>query len=212
MKLFSSNGRHNADSTKNTKTEALKHIAEELKWTANDFVIALVIALYATLLCGWFISPVFAESGAEVTTEAEAVECVEISDEIEEQTVAQVDETLALAVGIDAVISSIPNGDLASDVTMLMVGNTIMNRVHSSSYPDSVEEVLCQPKQFSCFSDTGLKWVGKAAHDEAWKARCMAAAERAINGERMLSPAVVNVSSSKVGTVEAQLDGLYFCR
>ena len=128
-----------------------------------------------------------------------------------EATVDQ-NEVLALAVGIDAVISSVPNGELASDVTMVMVGSTIMNRVESGRYPNTVEEVLCQPMQFSCFSETGLKWVGRAADNDAFKARCMDAAERVLNGERMLSPQVLYVSADRQGAVEAQLDGLYFCR
>lgn len=122
------------------------------------------------------------------------------------------DETEALAMGIDAVISSVPGGELANDVTMVMVGSTIMNRVESGRYPDTVEDVLCQPMQFSCFSETGLKWVGRAAENEGFKQRCMDAAERVLSGERMLSPHVVYVSCGKQGTVEAQLDGLYFCK
>jgi hypothetical protein len=40
----------------------------------------------------------------------------------------------------------------------------------------------------------------------------MKAAKAAMAGERMLNYGVVYVSSGKQGTVEAQLDGLYFCR
>lgn len=121
-------------------------------------------------------------------------------------------EVLSLAIGIDAVISSVPGGELASDVTMVMVASTIMNRVEDPRYPDTVEEVLCQPYQFSCFSETGLKWVGVAADNDSFRDRCMTAAERVLTGERMLSAHVVYVSSARQGTVEAQLDGLYFCR
>ena len=126
--------------------------------------------------------------------------------------IVSVNQTEALAMGIDAVISSVPGGELANDVTMVMVGSTIMNRVESGRYPDTVEDVLCQPMQFSCFSETGLKWVGRAAENEGFKQRCMDAAERVLSGERMLSPHVVYVSSVSQGSVEAQLDGLYFCK
>jgi len=40
----------------------------------------------------------------------------------------------------------------------------------------------------------------------------MDAAKAAMNGERMINYGVVYVSGAKQGTVEAQLDGLYFCR
>ena len=128
------------------------------------------------------------------------------------ETKTAVNDALALAIGIDAVMSSIPDGEYASDVTLVMIGNTILNRVESSRYPGTVEEVLCQPYQFSCFGETGLKWVGVAAKNDTFKSRCISAAERVLGGERILSRDVVYVSGSKVGSVEAQLDGLFFCK
>lgn len=176
-------------------------------------VLAVAGVTVAMLIVGvWLFSSDIGTVQATEQPETAQVLQAETLEYIDEPVVVEPDETLALAMGIDAVISSVPGGELANDLTMVMVGNTIMNRVECSRYPETVTEVLCQPQQFSCFADTGVKWVGKAAGDEAFKQRCVDAAERVLNGERHLSASVVYVSTTKQGTVEAQLDGLYFCK
>ena len=231
MKLFSNYGEHSSGKT--VKVRLLKNTSlnfERFKsLTIKSKAYKELIAFGGMLVYGIVIMCVMigaatrddADSGHFAAT-IPTVETVVVENQqmvlaadslvhIAEPAVDQ-SEVLALAVGIDAVISSVEGGELASDVTMVMVGSTIMNRVDDPRYPDNVEEVLCQPMQFSCFSDTGLKWVGRAAENETFKERCMKAAERVLNGERLLSPQVVYVSSGRQGTVEAQLDGLYFCK
>lgn len=211
MKIFSTGGAHSTES----KSDALvKWMTRPCCITFSDVLKASAVVLFGIIVAVLLISQVRAESLAAKAAQAQTVELVEFTPvpTAEPAEVVSVDQTLALAMGIDAVVSSVRGGDTASDITMLMVGNTIMNRVEDSRYPNTVDQVLCQPKQFSCFADSGLKWVGKAATDTVWQQRCMDAAERVLNGERMLSYGVVYVSTSKQGTVEAQLDGLYFCR
>ena len=212
MKLFSSPSIHSAP--KNKKEHVLCKI-NGLDITDKDVVRMAGIAVYAVILAAWMLMVPTAETvqAAEPETAQVIVADPVVTEEPQEEAlVVNTDETLALAMGIDAVVSSIPGGEHSTDVTLIMVGNVVMNRTNDSRFPATVEEVLCQPMQFSCFGETGLKWVGKAASDEAFKARVMKAAERVIDGERLLSQSVVYVSSSRQGAVEAQLDGLYFCR
>ena len=222
MKVFSSGGRHAAEGKCPRLRAAPLDMSRQLKLPkvlclAGDFTIYTRDALtvcgvsVAMLLLGvWLFTYAPAETAQAVS--AEPVTVQEVVAEAAEPAADNSGEVLALAMGIDAVISSVPGGELADNLTMVMVGNTIMNRVDCSRYPGTIEEVLCQPKQFSCFETTGVKWVGKAASNEDFKQRCLDAAERVLDGERHLSAGVVYVSTTKQGTVEAQLDGLYFCK
>ena len=228
MKLFSSAGKHAADGgytrlrfaplgmTGQLKRPKLLCRAGGMPIYAKDVATVCGVTLAMLFVGIWLFTSAptgtaqaveYAEDNPSVT--AEAVTAPLTQGSLEQDNSG---EALALAMGIDAVISSVPGGELADNLTMVMVGNTIMNRVDCSRYPNTIEEVLCQPKQFSCFESTGVKWVGKAASNEEFKQRCLDAAERVLDGERHLSAGVVYVSTTKQGTVEAQLDGLYFCK
>lgn len=208
MKLFSSPSIHDPMA----KPDVLR-LKNGMVIQKKDVLAVAGVTVTMLIVGVWlFSSDIGTVQATEQQPETAQVLQAETLEYIDEPVVVETDETLALAMGIDAVISSVPGGELANDLTMVMVGNTIMNRVECSRYPETVTEVLCQPQQFSCFADTGVKWVGKAASDEAFKQRCVDAAERVMNGERYLSAGVIYVSSTKQGTVEAQLDGLYFCR
>ena len=218
MKLFSKGGRHAVESRATMNMDRL------IAWGKGHSAITLEDCLKGAaalsigiLACVWLFTSSRAEMPVEETeplVETVVIENVGEDAHINEAeaVVISVDQTEALAMGIDAVISSVKGTENASDVTMLMVGNVILNRVEDNRYPDTVDQVLMQPYQFSCFSESGMKWVGRAATDPVWQQRCLDAAERAMGGERMLSYGVVYVSSAKQGTVEAQLDSLYFCR
>ena len=221
MKLFSTGGKHDTVVYTRLRSKAaalgMTKVFPKLKVTPGILITeadcwkiaALTVFTVATswwLLSGGTTSPsADADKGSQetavVATAAPAAEEIEI---------VNVDQTEALAMGIDAVISSECKSEWVSDTTMIMVANVILNRTNDSRYPDTVDQVLTQPYQFSCFSESGLKWVGRAANDPAFRERCMSAAQAAVNGERMLNYGVVYVSSGKQGTVEAQLDGLYF--
>lgn len=219
MKLFSNGGNHAAEHSSSIAVADV--IDRVVAWgkkpnafTVNDCLKALAVVVWGIFLCWWMFTSSLKESGVELEPVVQTVTVEQTSPApvAEPETVVTVDEALALAVGIDAVVSSVSGSEGASDVTMVMVGNVIMNRVEDSRYPGTIDQVLCQPYQFSCFSESGLKWVGRAATDPIWKQRCMDAAHRVLAGERLLSYGVVYVSGSKQGIVEAQLDGLFFCK
>lgn len=206
MSLFSVTGAH----AKSEKVKLPKLTIRPSIWIKEEDAIKMAAVLVFTVATSWWMLsdiPEAPEKPAPVQTEvvasAPAVEVVEI---------VSIDQTEALAMGIDAVISSECKSEWVSDTTLLMVANVILNRTADARFPDTVDQVLMQPYQFSCFSESGMKWVGKAAYDASFRERCTMAAQAAMNGERMLNYGVVYVSSGKQGTVEAQLDGLYFCR
>lgn len=208
MSLFSISGSHaESKPIKLPKLPKLKVvpgtlIVEEDCWK----IIGLTLFTIAT---SWWLLSGIPEQPVDEPVQTEMVAALPVDEEVE---IVTIDQTEALAMGIDAVVSSECSGEWVSDTTLIMVANVILNRTADSRYPDTVDQVLCQPYQFSCFSESGMKWVGKAADDAAFRERCMSAAEAAMNGERLLNYGVVYVSSGKQGTVEAQLDGLYFCR
>ena len=208
MKLFSAVGKHSV--TSESKIDRFVEWATKpCTLTMNDIAkCGLVIAWGLAVAVGIYITANKTEPMVE-PADTTVVATVPVAEEVE---VVTIDQTDALAMGIDAVISSECKSEWVSDATMIMVANVILNRTNDSRYPDTVDQVLCQPYQFSCFSTVGMKWVGKASNDMAFRERCIKAAESAMAGERMLNYGVVYVSGAKQGTVEAQLDGLYFCR
>jgi hypothetical protein len=210
MKLFSADGRHAAAARENKLDRFVAWANRPCAFEMNDFVrCGLVIVWGLAVAVGVFLTAKCQNETLVEPLETSIVSPVPVEEDVE---VVYVDQTEALAMGIDAVISSEVKGEWVSDTTMIMVGNVIMNRTNDSRYPDTVDQVLMQPYQFSCFNATGMIWVGRAANDTEFRSRCMAAAEAVMNGERMLNYGVVYVSGSQQGTVEAQLDGLYFCR
>jgi len=215
MKLISRSGRHSVEG-KRFQLPKQDAFATNLI-TEKDTGLIVGLVLFSIAICGWMLNGLttpqsaVADSSPDKGSRETAVvtTAAPVAEEIEVVTIDQIE---ALAMGIDAVISSECKGDWVSDTTMIMVANVILNRTIDSRYPDTVDQVLCQPYQFSCFSESGMKWVGKASNDLTWRERCMDAAKAAMNGERMINYGVVYVSGAKQGTVEAQLDGLYFCR
>lgn len=204
MKLFSTSGAH---AERNELRLPKLQIKENgILLTEQDWwkVAALLLFTFAT--CGWMLSGI-PEQPAEEPVQTEIVAALPVEEEVE---IISIDQTEALAMGIDAVISSECQSEWVSDTTLIMVANVILNRTADARFPDTVDQVLCQPYQFSCFSESGMKWVGRASNDLTFRSRCENAAKAAMNGERLLNYGVVYVSSGKQGTVEAQLDGLYF--
>lgn len=127
-----------------------------------------------------------------------------------EPTYSEADlEMLALVIYQEA------GGDACSDETRLMVGNVVLNRVADERFPDTIEEVLLQERQYGRLHWTGLVWPERAnksveAHAVERAYKC---AERVLNGELLLPEDVIWQAEFKQGTeVVAEQDGFYFCR
>lgn len=118
-------------------------------------------------------------------------------------------EMLALVIYQEA------GGDACSDETRLMVGNVVLNRVADDRFPDTIEEVLLQERQYGRLHWTGLVWPERASQSVEAHAvqRAYDCAERVLNGERLLPEDVIWQAEFKQGTeVVAEQDGFYFCR
>lgn len=214
MKLFGNSGSHAVErETPSGIDRLVKWWSKPTAFTYSDIYKAALVVLFGLCVFVLILTSAKAETPVGEATDVQSVQMTAATPipTAEPADVVTIDQTLALAQGIDAVISS-ECGDMVSDATMIMVGNVIMNRTEDSRYPNTVDQVLMQPYQFSCFSESGMMWVGRAAQDSVWQNRCMNAAEAVMNGERLLSHSVVYVSGIKQGAVEAQLDGLYFCK
>lgn len=118
-------------------------------------------------------------------------------------------EMLALVIYQEA------GGDACSDETRLMVGNVVLNRVADDRFPDSIEEVLLQKRQYGRLYWTGLVWPERAdkpgeAHAVERAYKC---AEEVLNGTRLLPDDVIWQAEFPQGTeTVAEQDGFYFCR
>lgn len=118
-------------------------------------------------------------------------------------------ELLARAIYAEA------GGDDCSDETRIMVGNVILNRMRCEWYPDTMEAVLTQKRQYNTFYWTGVIWIERALNPSEKDAveRAYKCAERVLLGERLLPEDVVFQSENIQGTeIVAYQDEIYFCR
>lgn len=120
-------------------------------------------------------------------------------------------EALALAIYQEA------GSDKCSDEARLMVGAVVLNRVADERFPDSIEEVLLQERQYGRLHWTGLVWPERAAYPSEAHAveRAYTAAEALLSGSvvDVLPPDVIFQAEFVQGSeVVAQTDGFYFCR
>lgn len=118
-------------------------------------------------------------------------------------------EMLALVIYQEA------GGDACSDETRLMVGNVVLNRVADDRFPDTIEEVILQERQYGRLCWTGIQWPERADKPEEAHAveRAYKCAEEVLSGIRLLPDDVVFQAEFVQGTeIVAEQDGFYFCR
>ena len=137
---------------------------------------------------------------------------LEENDE-EELAIVEVDpeelEMLACTIYVEA------GGDACSDETRMMVGNVVLNRVAHPDFPNTIEEVLLQPRQYNTFSWDGIVWPDRAANDDEQEAvqRAYDIARRLLEGERVLDSDVIWQAEFFQGKeLVAYQDGIYFCK
>lgn len=118
-------------------------------------------------------------------------------------------ETLAIIIYQEA------GGDACSDLTRSMVGTVVMNRVASDLFPDTIQEVATQKRQYGRLYWTGLVWPERASNPGEAHAveRAYDCARAILEGERALPEYVIWQAEFPQGTeIVAHQDGLYFCR
>ena len=118
-------------------------------------------------------------------------------------------ELVAIAIYKEA------GGDNCTDDTRIKVGNVIVNRTKDDRFPDTVEEVLTQYRQYNTFYLTGVVWPERANYESESAAveRAYECAERVLLGESLLPEDVVFQAEFMQGTeIVSYQDGIYFCR
>ena len=121
------------------------------------------------------------------------------------------EELEALAI----IIYQEAGGDACSDETRSMVGTVVMNRVASDLFPDTIQEVATQKRQYGRLYWTGLIWPERASNPGEANAvqRAYDCARAILEGERALPEDVIWQAEFPQGTeIVAYQDGLYFCR
>lgn len=125
---------------------------------------------------------------------------------------AYTDEELeALAI----IIYQEAGGDACSDETRSMVGTVVMNRVADDRFPDTIQEVATQERQYGRLHWTGLVWPERASQAVEAHAvqRAYDCAREILEGARALPADVIWQAEFPQGTeIVAYQDGLYFCR
>lgn len=140
---------------------------------------------------------------------------VEIVDNYIEQPVVtepayteQQREILAIIIYQEA------GGDKCSDDTRRKVGSVFLNRVNSSLFPNTFEEVATQNRQYGTLYITGIQWPDRAAHEQEAHAveRAYNIAEELLTGGSILPDNVIWQAEFPQGDgTYCYQDGLYFC-
>lgn len=105
-------------------------------------------------------------------------------------------------------------GDACSDDTRRKVGSVFINRVTSSLYPNTFEEVATQEAQYGALHWTGIKWPDRAYKPEEYHAveRAYIIAEELLTSGSILPEKVIFQSQFKQGAgVYCYQDNTYFC-
>lgn len=104
-------------------------------------------------------------------------------------------------------------GDDCGDDTRIMVGNVIMNRRESDLFPDNIEDVLMQYRQYNTFCWTGIVWPESAQSEPHAVERAYECAARVLEGTRILPDDVLYQAEFPQGTeTVVYQDRTYFCR
>lgn len=120
---------------------------------------ALALLLAATIkLCYWFVEPVFAEADTHVVVEQ--AEGVQKTRTIEEACGVTQEETELIAL----VTMAEAEGECEEGKRLVI--DTILNRVDSERFPDSIHDVVYQPNQFEAM------WNGRVDRCEVREDIC----------------------------------------
>ena len=114
---------------------------------------------------------------------------------------------------LTAVIYQEAGGDKYQNITQLLVGNVVLNRVNHKDYADSIKDVLLSKHQYGNMWRDGI-YLPNNPNDLEKQAigRCRKNAIRLLNGERFCPSNVVFESEfSWLGDcIYKYIDGLYF--
>ena len=111
---------------------------------------------------------------------------------------------------ISKIIYAEAGSEWLSDEWKMCVGEVVLNRVASPEFPNTIKEVLAQPGQYY---GANSRYFNNLIPTE----RCVRAAVRLLNGERLLEPSVVFQANFRQGSgacmsyYDKYLGWTYFC-
>ena len=124
-------------------------------------------------------------------------------------------ERLAIAIYQEA------GGDACCDECRYRVGDIILNRVADERFPDSIEAVLTQPKQYGTLSTTGVVWPTRAsepgeAHavERAWRVaeEILTGTHSDVYGEGYVFQAEFPQGNDPDSRIYCEQCGIWYCK
>lgn len=195
------------------------------RWAAIRPYVPILIVFAGLLLIGFVsgfavgrVTAEPAETAAPAPAEVEPVTEPTVTRSVvvepEEPARLYTDKDLEL---LALIIYQEAGGDAAGDDTRQMVGEVVLNRVADDRFPDTIEEVLLQPKQYGFTPETGIHWPARRVHELEAHAveRAYECAASLLSGEaeRLLPADAIWQAGFTQGTeVLVYQDGIYFCR
>lgn len=209
------------------------------KWSSGIFYAVVWLGLWIIFFT--FFYSIFSRIEPKEKPEPEAVEYIEpVETEVTEVTEVTEEESEVVALETEVVLLSCTvvqnseptyseadlemlalviyqeaGSDACTDTVRQMVGEVVMNRVADDRFPNTIEGVLLQERQYGRLHWTGLVWPERAGYSTEAHAvqRAYRCAERVLSGERLLPKDAVWQAEFTQGTeVVAHQDGFYFCR
>lgn len=199
-----------------------------MKRKACDLILVVFIVFFVVMAIRCFASMVKLEpEQLEVPKEFPVVEIVPL---VVEQTVTYeavplvlVEETVPEPQEVDeeelemlaCVIYQEAGGDCCCDECRYRVADVVLNRVNDSRYPNTIKEVLEEPRQWGMFSETGIVWSERASLSEEQEAvkRAYDVAYDVLSGNHSdLTSRYIYCAEFAQGTDWVYCDGIYFGR
>lgn len=139
-------------------------------------------------------------------------ECHEIQEEEVEPEIIDLPEVVCEKPYTDEdleLLAHLLNGesgaDWCSDEMVYGVGSVALNRVNSSEFPDTLEEVIYQPGQYACVNDGNF--------EKEPSERCYQIAEELLlNGSVFPEDVVFQAEFRQGSEVYSKVQNMYFCR
>lgn len=166
-------------------------------------IIPLIIAALIT------VCVVYAANNGEAIEAPEASEEISETDETEQKYTPEELEALAVIIYQEA------GGDNIPDYVREYVGCVVLNRVESEKFPDTIEEVATQKRQWGRLYWTGIEWPERAslpgeAHAVERARKC---AEKLLEMPiRPVSADVVYCAEFQQGEIWEYTNNIYFCK
>lgn len=141
----------------------------------------------------------------ETAQEFETETVAEPSNLIEEETQTELEAETKYTENDFELLAHVIEAEAGgeSDYHKLCVGTVVMNRVASDKYPNTLTEVIYQPGQYQCVTNSHINNEPSESSYEA--------AESILDGRRMFRSSVVYQAEFIQGKVVEKVGNTYFC-